>query len=105
MIAKRTVILGHHGEIHAGDKIPVSFTDGLGNVQATDWERLVEIDVIDAIPEPGPEPKRRGRPPKVKTEPQPDDDSTELDTEADDPVGANPVDEGEGSGDAPQGRR
>lgn len=82
MVALQTVMLGHHGEIHAGDKIPASFTDSMGVERPTDWERLLEIGVIDALPEP---PKRRGRPAKATAAADTDDGTADGDgDEADD---------------------
>lgn len=57
-VALDTLILGHHGEIHAGETIPETYDDWYGNTYQTDFKRLEQAGYAAPAPAPEPEPKR-----------------------------------------------
>ena len=45
--AADTILLGNHGEIAAGEDIPDSYVDTLGEEHKTDFKRLEELGLVE----------------------------------------------------------
>lgn len=45
-VAADTLLLGLHGEIHAGQEVPATYIDSLGQEQSTDLVRLDELGLL-----------------------------------------------------------
>jgi len=44
--ATDTILLGLHGEIHAGETIPSTYVDSVGETQDTDFDRLSDLGLL-----------------------------------------------------------
>lgn len=78
-VANDTILLGQHGEIHAGQPVPASYVDTKGDECHTDFDRLSELGLLRDDPAPtakrGPgRPRKNGiEPPTPAREPESED--------------------------------